>query len=499
MDNSSMRNILRIICIILGLSLVQANAQTGQLQPGQVWGNPTSSQALPIPTDVGSLIDQKYACTAQGSILQRGASTWSCLHPGSTAGQILQSGGTGANLSYSTITLPTGSVSINELLYTSSASVVTGLATANSGVLITSAGGTPSISTTLPSGIAATNMSLTTPTIAGGALSGTFSGNATLSGNITHSGQLIETGASAPSSAAGNTVIMGTISAPTLSNNGQAFFYNTAVNGAVHQGQGSTYDITLADNVGSIALGVSTGTVNLVALGKIAAASISTTGTIGGSICRTSGGDFIYSSGVNCFTSGAATSLAPGTTTISPTTTNNLLYDNAGTLGEQTIAHFLAQGNGITITGTTTATIAQSLTNTSLQSSGSASNSASTVFTMAGLGSSCHITPTYSTRILVGFWGQISNNTTSDAFQYQLRFGTGTAPTAGTTGSPGTQIGVTTAGGGGTANANVNFALSIGGVVTGLTPGTAYWLDINYESIVGGTTSITTSCTAQEF
>lgn len=55
---------------------------------------------------------------------------------------------------------------INQLAwYAATGSIVSGLATANSGVLVTSAGGVPSISSTLPSGIAATNMNLTTPSL----------------------------------------------------------------------------------------------------------------------------------------------------------------------------------------------------------------------------------------------------------------------------------------------------------------------------------------------
>ena len=47
--------------------------------------------------------------------------------------------------------------------YVSSGTAVTGLASANNGVLVTSSGGVPSISATLPSGLAATNLTLTTP------------------------------------------------------------------------------------------------------------------------------------------------------------------------------------------------------------------------------------------------------------------------------------------------------------------------------------------------
>lgn len=63
-------------------------------------------------------------------------------------------GGTNANLT----------ASANGLIY-STASAMAILATANNGVLVTSGAGIPSISTTLPSGLAATNLSLTTPAL----------------------------------------------------------------------------------------------------------------------------------------------------------------------------------------------------------------------------------------------------------------------------------------------------------------------------------------------
>ncbi len=82
---------------------------------------------------------------------------------------VLNSGTTAASWNASYIVDAGGGVSpgtINQLAwYSATGNVVSGLATANSGVLVTSAGGVPSISSTLPSGIAATNMVLTTPTI----------------------------------------------------------------------------------------------------------------------------------------------------------------------------------------------------------------------------------------------------------------------------------------------------------------------------------------------
>lgn len=81
-----------------------------------------------------------------------------------SAGKIIRSDGT--TNAYSTSTFA-DTYAINTILYNASANTVSGLPTANSGVLITSSGGVPSISSTLPSGIAATNMALTTPAFTG--------------------------------------------------------------------------------------------------------------------------------------------------------------------------------------------------------------------------------------------------------------------------------------------------------------------------------------------
>ena len=77
------------------------------------------------------------------------------------AGTILRSGGVAALPSFSTATFAS-TYGASELLYSNGANTVQGLTTANSSVLVTSAGGVPSLSTTLPSGL----------TIPGYALSG---------------------------------------------------------------------------------------------------------------------------------------------------------------------------------------------------------------------------------------------------------------------------------------------------------------------------------------
>lgn len=81
------------------------------------------------------------------------------------------------------------------------------------------------------------------------------------------------------------------------------------------------------------------------------------------------------SSGIPSWQPGAAAaSITVGTTTISAGTPSNLLYDNAGTLGNATIASFLTPGAGIGITGTTNATIASTVATAAGQFVGTATN-----------------------------------------------------------------------------------------------------------------------------
>jgi len=70
------------------------------------------------------------------------------LADATVANQVLVSNAAG-QLSYTAASYPNAST-INQILYSSAANTVTGLATANNGVLVTSAGGIPSISSTIP-------------------------------------------------------------------------------------------------------------------------------------------------------------------------------------------------------------------------------------------------------------------------------------------------------------------------------------------------------------
>jgi hypothetical protein len=99
----------------------------------------------------GSLIPLAYGGTnadltaSNGGIFYSTASAGAILAGTATADQVLLSGASGAP-SWSTATYP-ATTTINQILYSSSANVIAGLATANNGVLLTSSGGVPSIGT----------------------------------------------------------------------------------------------------------------------------------------------------------------------------------------------------------------------------------------------------------------------------------------------------------------------------------------------------------------
>lgn len=99
----------------------------------------------PLPTSL-ALGGTNAALTASnGGIFYSTASAGAILSGTATANQMLQSGASGAP-SWSTATYP-ATTTINQILYSSSANVVAGLATANNGSLVTNNSGVPSIQT----------------------------------------------------------------------------------------------------------------------------------------------------------------------------------------------------------------------------------------------------------------------------------------------------------------------------------------------------------------
>ena len=109
---------------------------------------------------------------------------------------------------------------------------------------------------------------------------------------------------------------------------------------------------------------------------------------------------------------------------------------------------------------------------------------------MMGLGSTCKITPTFSSRVYVVFSGNIVNTTSGDGAEIFLKLGTGTAPVngvagTGTTVAPANGLAMIAA-----AN-NQIVPFNYPGIVTGLTPGILYWFDLLLLTLAGGTASVT--------
>ncbi len=109
----------------------------------------------------------------------------------------------------------------------------------------------------------------------------------------------------------------------------------------------------------------------------------------------------------------------------------------------------------------------------------------STTMVMMGLAGA--ITPVSSTRIYFQISGDVTQSTTADGAKWQLSYGTGAAP-ANAAALTGTQVG---------ANPTMTFLTGvltvpfcIQAVVTGLTPLTAYWLDLALAAVTGGTASV---------
>lgn len=120
------------------------------------------------------------------------------------------------------------------------------------------------------------------------------------------------------------------------------------------------------------------------------------------------------------------------------------------------------------------------LTNVTLQASPTnpaITSSGTTV--MMGLGSICKLTPAYSSRVRIEFVFDFESGTAGVAPSFKLLYGTGTAPANGAA-STGTQVGPTRIPIQNVGADNMTTVLSA--IITGLTPGTAYWFDIGAAS-----------------
>lgn len=117
---------------------------------------------------------------------------------------------------------------------------------------------------------------------------------------------------------------------------------------------------------------------------------------------------------------------------------------------------------------------------------GSPAGTSSATTVMMGLGASSVITPAYSSRVRLEFTGVLTCPAVASG-TYGIRYGTGTAPANGTAAS-GTAVGQTKTMT--VAGASFSEGIAISAIVTGLTPGTAYWFDLTLATGSGNTVSL---------
>ena len=137
---------------------------SGGVTTAPAWGKVSLTTAISGTLPLANGGTNANLTASNGGIAWSNASQLQILSGTPTARQMLQSGAT-ATPAWSTATYP-ATTTANQLLYSSSTSVVGEITTANSSVLVTNGSGAPSWSTTLPAHTVTT--SLTVPLIIGG-------------------------------------------------------------------------------------------------------------------------------------------------------------------------------------------------------------------------------------------------------------------------------------------------------------------------------------------
>lgn len=115
-----------------------------------------------------------------------------------------------------------------------------------------------------------------------------------------------------------------------------------------------------------------------------------------------------------------------------------------------------------------------------------------TIMKMCGMGASAKITPSYSGKVLVTFSCDVMAPGASGVFQFQGQYGTGNAP-AGGAAVTGTRLGIFL------VQVVTQAAFSVTALITGLSVGTQYWLDLAGQRLGGSAGSFgATQVTAVE-
>ncbi len=133
-----------------------------------------------------------------------------------------------------------------------------------------------------------------------------------------------------------------------------------------------------------------------------------------------------------------------------------------------------------------TGTLALSGAGATEQQTTASGPSGTTSTTAVQMGLAGSITPSASGKVMLIISGDLLTTNASDGAAVQISYGTGTAPSNGAA-ATGTTVGSDVE-----YNASGTEApFTTNAVITGLTPGTTYWIDLQVRAITGGTASVT--------
>lgn len=392
------------------------------------------------------------------------------------------------------------------------AGILGNLATGNNGVLVTSSGGVPSISSTLP---AATQANITgTGTLTSGATGAGFTvalSTSTVTGALplanggtNNTGLAASNGGVVYSDASKLQMLAGTVTASQclLSGSNAAPTWGScsgaaAVSSVADSGTGT---LTISPTTGSVVAAINLGNANTwTAAQTFTNSDIKLLGSSTGATTFTSANasSSNYTLTLPAITSTVAV-LGLAQTWTAAQTFNNATLKLAGSSSGTSIIEAPATGGGTATLPAGSGTLFYPASNASF--SGTPSNPTGTTSStakMMGLGSTCTITPATTGRVQFNIIGTAENSTSGKVTAVQVYYGTGTAPTNGAA-ATGTPIGN---GVGSSVNlANYQTPFNVGELITGLSPGTAYWFDagVNAANASGTATIINTTCEAAE-
>ncbi len=123
----------------------------GALSPTAGNWNTLGTGSITIAGSGSTLTTQLTGLTNHAVLVGAGTSTITKVGPTATSGQVLQSAGASADPAFSTATYPS-TTTVSQILYSSSANTIAGLATANSATLVTTSTGVPVFSGTMTNG-----------------------------------------------------------------------------------------------------------------------------------------------------------------------------------------------------------------------------------------------------------------------------------------------------------------------------------------------------------